>query len=191
MQTDETQNAGLAPAAPVHAAPEPTTVMPDGLEFEDAGEITTWIPILLPDQSEKGQPGFDMLVYIPSAPEYADFVKKFDHLRRKVAGTGRAAEMQLDQIDAQFESEYCAMIGRGWRGATIRNLETCWSGRELFKKGQKYDQLVASKSLVAFTPEFFLKVHHNGWPQLIRNKLFTAITEANQAELARRGEAKK
>jgi hypothetical protein len=140
----------------------------------------------------KGEPELAVECAVLSAPEYAEFTRKFDRKRAKIAAQGaRAAEWQLDQVDAEFEIEYCLGIGRNWRGVTLGNLEALWSGKEVPKRTERYEQMKAAHTEITFTPEWFLKVHHNSWAPMFRNPIFNRLTEIGELEIQKANEAKK
>lgn len=192
VETDDTPTTTLAPAPSGAPAPEPNLLL-DGIEFEDAGvtvERRIWIQILAAGQAGKGEPAFEVECAVFSAPEYAELTRKFERKKEKVARTGKAADWQIDQIDAEFERAYCERIGRNWRGATLGNLEGLWSG-QVPKRTPEYEAAKARRAEIRFSTEMFLKLHHYSWAPSFRNIIFNRLTEVSEADLAKEAAAKK
>lgn len=167
----------------------------EGFEFEDPAEVKERlldVQILAANQTGPGEPAFVIQIAAIGSDAYAELTKKYDRKRSKVGATGKQADFLLDQIDAEFEVEYCELIGRGWTGATLRNLEALWSSSAAVpKRTPEYEKLKADRAEVRFSQEWFRKVHHDSWAPLVRNAIFNKITEVTEADRSREADAKK
>lgn len=192
VETDDSPTTTLA-AAPAGAQAAAPNLLLDGIEFEEAGALVErriWIVILAAGQAGKGEPEFAVECAVFSAPEYASLTRTFERKKEKVARTGKAADWQIDQIDAEFEKAYCERIARNWRGATLGNLEGLWSG-QVPKRTPEYEAAKAARQEIRFSPEMFLKLHHYSWAPSFRNIIFNRLTEVSEADLAKEAAAKK